>query len=95
MEDQKKFHYEIKAPDRVYWHFMGTTDGEIDEHDQCCWRVNVTQESNKDGIYFEMYTTFAIAPSLIDVFSAFQAKIGTLLRPIAWEIHYHRNTGME
>ena len=92
MEDQKKFHYEIKAPDRVFWHFRGR---KIGRRHGGVWRVTVTQESAVDGIEFDMTGRFNQVPQLIDVFSAFQAKIGTLLNPIAWEIHYHRNTGME
>lgn len=88
MEDQNKFHYEIKAPDRVFWHFRGfLLDGK--------WYVEVSHEPNEDGICFEMETLMDAVPSLIDVFSAFQAKVAALLNPIAWEIHHHRNTGME
>ena len=92
MEDQKKFHYEIKAPDRVFWHFRGTKVG---RRHGGIWSVTVTQEYHEEGITFDMTGSMNMAPSLIDVFSAFQAKIGTLLNPIAWEIYRHGNTGME
>jgi hypothetical protein len=95
MEDQKKFHYEIKAPDRVFWHFRGMRGNKDHGSMTTTWYVEVTQEHYEYGLRFEMTKELDNPPSLIDVFSAFQAKVTALINPIAWEIHYHRNTGME
>lgn len=94
-ETQEKFHYEVKAPDRVYWHFRGTFAVDFASDTMYSWMVEVTQESNDTGIYFEMKAKEGVIPSLVDVFSAFQANVASLLNPIAWDIHYHRNTGMQ
>lgn len=92
MEDKDEFSYTVKAPDRVLWNFIGM---KTSKRFGGQWRVFVTQEYNKEGISFEMQGNANRVPHLIDVYSAFQAKVTALLNPIAWEIHYHRNTGME
>ncbi len=89
------FHYEVKAPDRTFWHFRGFPDDKVDEiDDNVCWHVSVTQESNGEGIDFEMYTRLGRVPDIMEVFVSFQSTVTGLLGPIAAEIHYKRNSGM-
>jgi hypothetical protein len=92
MEENNEFSYTIKAPDGVLWNFIGR---KTSRRYGGQWAVGVTQEYDLKGISFTMQGNANNTPHLIDVFSAFQAKIGDLLNPIAWDIHYHRNSGMK